>query len=139
MCLCLRPKASEKKNLHPEEWLGGDPVKRTLIFIGCHLRFFRVASTRFFFKVAAWKKLVVILTNQKKIRWHPLNFWVDFIGYPSNHFSGCRLNGWVMIPFFDILRTILVPCQKLPDRYPSCKKIYGIVKCLLGLSLLLPS
>ena len=25
--------------------------------------------------------------------WHPIKIWVDFTWYPSNHFSGCRLNG----------------------------------------------
>ena len=24
---------------------------------------------------------------------HPIKIWVDFTVYPSNHFSGCRLNG----------------------------------------------
>ena len=47
--------------------------------------FFRVASTQIFFMLAPWKKLGVILINQKKMR-------VDFKRYPSNHFSGCRLN-----------------------------------------------
>ena len=52
-------------NLHPDKWFGGYPVKSTQIFIGCHLRFFRVASTQIFFRVAAWKKLSVVLINQK--------------------------------------------------------------------------
>ena len=30
---------------------------------------------------------------------HPIKMWVDFTGYPSNHFSGCRLNGRVSLPF----------------------------------------
>ena len=58
-------------NLHPEKGFEGYPVKSTQIFIGCHLIFFRVASTQIFFRVAAWKKLGVILINQKKIRWAP--------------------------------------------------------------------
>ena len=65
---------------------------------------------RFFFKVVAWKKLGIILINQKKIqvstlkkiwvdanlknlRWHPIMIWVDFKEYSSNHFSGCRQTG----------------------------------------------
>ena len=28
----------------------------------------------------------------KKVRWHPIN-WVDFTGYPTNHFSGCKITG----------------------------------------------
>ena len=93
-------------NLHSEKLF-----QFTQIFIGCHLRFFRVASTQIFFRVAAWKKLGVILINQKKnqgsalkkiwvdatlrnLRWHPMKICVDFTGYPSNHFWGCRLNGW---------------------------------------------
>ena len=28
-----------------------------------------------------------------KIRVQPIKIWVDFTGYPSNHFSGCRLIG----------------------------------------------
>ena len=28
--------------------------------------------------------------------WHPIKIWVDFTGHPSNHFSGCRLNGRVV-------------------------------------------
>ena len=48
--------------------------------------------------MAALKKLDVILINQKKIRRAPWNnlgrlYRVDFTGYPSTHFSGCRLNG----------------------------------------------
>ena len=43
-------------NLHPEKWFEGYPVKSTQIFIGCHLRFIRVASTQIFFRVTAWKK-----------------------------------------------------------------------------------
>ena len=35
-------------NLHPEKWFEGYPVKSTQIFIGCHLRFVRVASTQIF-------------------------------------------------------------------------------------------
>ena len=27
---------------------------------------------------------------------HPIKIWVGFTGYPSNHFSGCRLNGRIM-------------------------------------------
>ena len=69
-------------NLHPEKWFEGYPVK----------------STQIFFRRAPWKKLGFILINQKKIRrapWKNLGrfYRVDFTGYPSNHFSGCRLNG----------------------------------------------
>ena len=46
-------------------------VKSTQIFLGYHLRYFRVASTQIFFRVVAWKKLGVILINQKKISWAP--------------------------------------------------------------------
>ena len=82
---------------------GGYPVKSTQIFIGGHLRFFRVTFTRIFsgcspefflinkyetqfFSSCGW------LEAKKNIRWHPKKIWVDFTGYPYNHFSGCRLN-----------------------------------------------
>ena len=39
-------------------------------------------------KIRPWR-------HPRKIRWHPIKIWVDFTGYPSNHFSGCRLNGWL--------------------------------------------
>ena len=69
-------------NLYPENWFEGYHVK----------------STQIFFRRAPWKKLSVILINQKKIRrapWKNLGrfYRVDFTGYPSNHFSGCRLKG----------------------------------------------
>ena len=48
-----------------------DPVKSIKIFIGCHPRFFRVASAQIFVRVAAWKMLGVILPDQKKIGEHP--------------------------------------------------------------------
>ena len=38
----------------------------------------------------------VLLINQKKSGEHPEKIWVDFTGYPSNHFSGCRLNGQIL-------------------------------------------
>ena len=38
-----------------------------------------------FFQAATLKKMCV--KNE------PIKIWVDFTGYPSNHFSGCRLNG----------------------------------------------
>ena len=28
----------------------------------------------------------------KNFRWHPIKIWLDFTGYPSNHFLGSRLN-----------------------------------------------
>ena len=71
--MCLTP-----FNLYPENWFEGYPVK----------------STQISFRVAAWKKLGVILINQKKNQVSTLTkIWVDFTGSPSNHFSGCRLNG----------------------------------------------
>jgi hypothetical protein len=56
------------------------------------------------------KKLGIILANQKKNQVSTVEksgrggtiekagctlqeIWLDFSGYPSNHFSGCRLNG----------------------------------------------
>ena len=57
---------SRSFNMYPEKWFKGCPVKSTHIFKGCLLRFFRVASTQIFFRVAALKKLGVILKNQKK-------------------------------------------------------------------------
>ena len=46
-----------------------------------------------FFQAATLKKIWVEATLKKNLRWHPIKIWVDFTGYPSNHFSGCRLNG----------------------------------------------
>ena len=44
-------------NLHPEMWFEGYPVKSTQIFIRCHLKYFRVASTQIFSGLSAWQKL----------------------------------------------------------------------------------
>ena len=39
-----------------------------------------------------WKQSSFQATSQDKI------YRVDFTGYPSNQFSGCRLNGWICHP-----------------------------------------
>ena len=77
----------------------------TLIFLGCCLKFFQCSFCPFFFQMAAWKKARFHTCKSekksseyhRKIRawWHPIKIWVDFTGHPSNHFSGCRLNGWL--------------------------------------------
>ena len=38
-------------------------------------------------------KKIWVEATLKNLRWHPIKIWVDFTGYPSNHFSGCSLNG----------------------------------------------
>ena len=87
-------------NLHPEKWFEGYPVK----------------STQIIFRRAPWKKLDLILINQKKIRraaWKNLSrfYRVDFTGYPSNHFSGCRLNGRLLLQAEQILKMTTVFTQ----------------------------
>ena len=66
-----------------------------------HPDFSRVASVQIFFrkqstehprKIRAWWR-------PRIIRVHPTKVWVDFTGYPSNHFSGCKLN-WRLIRFW---------------------------------------
>ena len=56
-------------------------------------------------RLVYWSRLL----NQKKsgehpeknlrrcyyLRWRPIKIWVDFTGYPWNHFSWFRLNGWM--------------------------------------------
>ena len=39
------------------------------------------------------EKKIWVDATLKNLRCHPIKIWVDFIGYPSNHFSGCKLNG----------------------------------------------
>ena len=77
-------------------------------------KIYPVKSTQNFFRRAPWKKWGVIPINQKKIMralWKNLGrfcrvdftrlilqgglYTVDFKGYLSNHFSACRLNGWL--------------------------------------------
>ena len=53
---------------------------------------------------------------KKILRWHPIKIWVDFTGYPSHHFSGCRLNGQLnhllalnqakIVPIFNFLTAL---------------------------------
>ena len=41
-------------SLQTEKSFEGYPIKTTQIFLGCHLRFFRVAPTQIFFRVLTW-------------------------------------------------------------------------------------
>ena len=119
-------------NLHPEKWFEGYPVKSTQIFLGCHLRFFRVASTQIFFRMrpGSLKKAGFHTCKSEKksseypikIRaWrHPIKIWVDFTGYPSNHFSGCRLNGRI---YHD---TFLKQLSQGQNRKRKCVKIHSL-------------
>ena len=73
-------------NLHPEKWF----------FSGCqkHLSFSR-AWHPFVFCFTLWNPAfsqVSTLENLRCFCHHEKNK-VDFTGYPSNHFPGCRLNG----------------------------------------------
>jgi hypothetical protein len=44
-------------------------------------------------KIGEYPRKIKALWHPRKIRVHPIKIWAEFIGYPSNHFSGCRLNG----------------------------------------------
>ena len=99
-------------NLHPWKWFEGYPVKSTPFFSGWqkHLRFSRVTT---------WEKAGFHKVNQKKngchalenLRCfcHPEKNRVDFTGYHSNHFSGCRLNGWLLAKMYTTPPTPQVP------------------------------
>ena len=83
MCLfTTEGKWKKKVNQHPEEWLEGDPVKRTQIFIGCHLRFFRVASTRIFFQGGSLKKVSRHTYKSEKNQVAPSKFLSRFYRVP---------------------------------------------------------
>ena len=59
-----------------------------------------------FFQAATLKQIWVGATL-KKSQVAPYTIWVDFTGYPLNHFSGCRLDvqsiGQADLAFFDHL------------------------------------
>ena len=102
--------------------------------------FFRVASTQIFFRVAAWKKLGVVLIDQKKCE-HPEKtlawfYRVDFTGYPSNHFSGCRLNRRMYLWFFwsSVLASNEAGCLLI--RHNECRQQYFLIFNFLLVSLL---
>ena len=105
------------KKIGVEYWAFA-PLICTLIIIGCHCAWFfygavwkcfRVASARFFQggslrkagfhtcrlekKSSEYPRKIRAWRHPRKIRVHPIKIWVAFTGYPSNHFSGCRLNG----------------------------------------------
>ena len=98
-------------NLYPENWFEGDPGKSTLENLPGK-------STQIFFRRAPWKKLGVILINQKKIRrapWKNLGrfYRVDFTGYPSNQFSSeYRLNRQLSFCSFVLIRLSICYWQK---------------------------
>ena len=89
-------------NLHAGKWFEGPwrrvPCKIYPIFSGWrkHLRFCRVATWEKagFHKVNQEKNVCHALKNLRCFC-HPEKNRVYFIGYPSNDFSGCRLNGWM--------------------------------------------
>ena len=54
-----------------------------------------------FFQAATLK--IWVEATLKNLSWHPIKIWVYFTGYPSNHFSGCRLNGRVKLKFRKLL------------------------------------
>ena len=62
-------------NLHPEKWFEMYPVKSNHIFIGCHLRFFRVVSTQNFFRVLVWFFLIYKYDTQLFSTCNPI--WVE--------------------------------------------------------------
>ena len=96
-------------NLHPEKWFEGYPVKSTLFFSGWqkHLRFSR-AWHPFFFWFTLWNPAFSHVAS------HPEKNRVDFTGYPSNHFPGCRLNGRICEYIFDFLKKC-VPITEIPE------------------------
>ena len=73
-------------NLHTEKWFDGYPVKSTQIFSGCSPDFFLIFKydTQLFSGCPPEKNLGRF-------------YRVDFTGYPSNQFSGYRLNGQISI------------------------------------------
>ena len=70
------------------------PCKIYPYFSRVHSDFSRVL-TWFFFWFTLWNPAFSQVATRKNLRCfcHPEKNRVDFTGYPSNHFSGCRLNG----------------------------------------------
>ena len=93
--ICAGVRDSRPFNLHSEKWFEGYPVKSTLFFSGCqkHLRFSRAWHPFFFWFTISNPDFSQVATLGN-LRWfcHPEKNGVDFTGYPSNHFEGCRLN-----------------------------------------------
>ena len=88
--------------------------------------FFKVLGW-FFFLIYKYDTKLFSTCHPEKTAWvknHPSRIWVDFSGYPSNHFLGCRLNGGQFIKRDKAL--LLKIRKKIQHKLHKLKKCFTV-------------